>query len=227
MDRTFRTTVGPGRRRRCPPSHRVTINEDCNRTFPDLLRSQDECSHTWLNDKDYHRFRKSTEALVKTIVFGEIMSSKKDPDSYRNVLDRIYQSCCEMDDECSESSSLTWTKEEEAKLSRLFKQSDGCLRVGLEHWIAESIRQDAYKKRMDMLDLLQSQQQDSSSSLSSEDSFTDTSVASDVEEEVYKSSLSLSRPSRLFAHAVARAQLLANEETGTGKEQTTRQSVGL
>ncbi|KAL7571210.1 hypothetical protein ACA910_008870 [Epithemia clementina (nom. ined.)] len=194
---------------------RVTINEDQNCTFPDLVRSsQDECSDTWFDASDYQRFRISTDALVKTIAFGESLSRINNPDSFLNVLDRIYQSCCEKDHESNDAFSAL-TKEDQEHLINIFQQRDGYLRVGLEHRIAKTIRRDLHqRRRAHLLHLLE--RQDSNSSISTTDSSsstesegTTTSSAADLDEEVCQASLSLSRAARLFSQQLARAQLLA------------------
>ena len=196
-------TLRLGRRHR-----RVTINEEHNCIFPDILRCQDECSETWLHAKDYERFRNSTDALVKTILFGETMSSKTNPNSFLNVLDRIYKSCCEMDHESSDPRDAL-TEEEEKQLLGLFQQTGGFLRVGLENRIAREIRRDMHRKRAHLLTLLENThpKHDTHDDDRGGEGVNKTTCLAD---EVHRSSLSLSRPARLFSQHLARAQLEAS-----------------
>ena len=193
---------------------KVTINEDCNCVFPDLLRTRDECCETWHESKDYERFRATTEALVKTIVHSETIASQTNPDSYLNILDRIYESCCEMEYESSDPTAAL-SIEEEAQLNEVFQQMGGFLRVGLESRIAISITRDVHRKRSQLLNImgdLQLQAWKSNCTSMYATTSTDctaSTLSEEMEDEVYQSSLALSRAARLFSQQLARAQLLA------------------
>jgi hypothetical protein len=173
-------------------SKRVTFNISLNEKHDDEVIYKEDCLNLWYNSSEYEYFKQSTLSAAKAIILAE--SKNHAPCSYQRVFEHTHQLCRNAISECDEYQNLS-TTEDRHRLNRWAEVAPS--RVGMERWVVRSIAKSKSIRRFELVDIVLSKQQ------------------TDTQEVIRKSCEPISRPSRLFAVALAQAQaaVLLKEES--------------
>jgi hypothetical protein len=173
-------------------SKRVTFNLSLNEKRDNKVICKEDCLNLWYNSSDYKYFKQSTLSAANAIIQAE--SRSRTPYSYQRVLERTYQQCRNAISECDEFQNLS-TTEDRRHLNHWAKVAPS--RVGMERWAVRSIAKSKSIRRFEIVDIV----------LSIQDAHAKQQT--DAHEVIRNSCERISRPSRLFAVALAQAHAAA------------------
>jgi hypothetical protein len=173
-------------------SKRVTFNMSLNEKHDNKVICKEECLNLWYNSSDYKYFNHSTHSEAKAIMQAE--SRNRGPYSYRRVLEHTYQLCCIATSECDEYQSLS-TTEDRRYLNHWAEVAPS--RVGMEKLVVCSLAKSKSIRRFEVVEIV----------LDIQDAHGKQQA--DTQDLIRKGCERISRPSRLFAVALAQAQARA------------------
>ena len=165
-----------GRRRRT-----VHFEEAKNEHYSNTCWYKEECDDSWYSAAEMRMFKAQTIGLAKEIYRVEKTSADK-PSSYTNVIWAAYEAC--LSAPCAETPLNSIQRKQLRKWMQI-----SCSRHGLERMCIRNLAMEKRQRKQHLVDAVLDLQD---------------SLASD--EVIRKMSLSISRPSRLFAQQVAAAQ---------------------
>jgi hypothetical protein len=173
-------------------SKRVTFNMSLNEKHDNKVICKEDCLNLWYRSFDYKIFKQSTLIAAKAIIQAELKA--RDPYSYQQVLEHTYQLCHNAASEYDEYQNLS-TMEDRLHLNLWAEVA--LSRIGMERWTVRSIAKEKSMRRFEVVDIL----------LSIQDA--QGKQPAGTQEVMRKSCERISRPSRLFAVALAQAQAAA------------------
>jgi hypothetical protein len=173
-------------------SKRVTFTMSLNKKHDNEVICKEDCLDLWYRSSDYKNFKKSTLIAAKAIIKAE--SENRARYSYRRVLEHTHQLCRNAISEYDEYQDLS-TTEERRHLNRCAEVA--LSRVGMEKWAVRSIAKAKSIRRFEVVDIV----------LDIQDAHG--KQRTDTQDTMRKSCERISRPSRLFAVALAQAQAAA------------------
>ena len=166
---------------------RVSFDESRNVEHGNGAWSFDDCKLTWFNKFEYQQMKESSYSQAKQIWRRERRIA--DEDSYMNAILRVYDVCCQAQQE-SEAGLLS--ESDKALLTTLIGMAN--TRTGLEKMCIREIAHDKRRRRAEVSDLV----------LRVQAAHKAGSAHARIEL-VRLVSESVSRPSRLFARHMAQA----------------------
>ena len=195
-DDSMRSTVSVDRTSKTVPIH--LEEEDCStrQVRFDLSSneehqneySKEDCRSLWYTAADYTCFRHMTYHSVRFLALAA--AEDKTQHSYQRVMERTYNICKDVISEDTESWRSLSTPQQRLKLNYWTEVA-----AGLEKWASRENAQDKQQRRLAMMDAVADIQSSRSSSW--------CCTADDKAEFIAKTCQRLSRPSRMFAQALA------------------------
>jgi hypothetical protein len=173
-------------------SKRVTFNMSSNEKHDNKVICKEDCPNLWYRSSDYKYFKKSTLSEAKAIIDAE--SKNRTPYSYQRVLEHTYQLCRNAISEYEEYQNLS-TTDDRRHLNRCAEAATS--RVGMEKWAVRSLAKSKSIRRFEVVEIV----------LDIQDAHG--KQRTDTQDLMRKSCERISRPSRLFAVALAQAQAAA------------------
>jgi len=170
----------------------VSFNLEANQQHANEAMCKEECSELWYRGRDYAAFKHMNMTAAKSIVNAE--SRSKAPYSYTRVLERTLALCRGAIDENTDFLQLS-TSEDRRHLQRWAQIAPA--RHGIEKWAVRSLSKDKSSRRQEANDAV----------LDTQDLEFQRNV--DMDEMIRKAYQRVSRPSRLFAAAMADAHAIA------------------
>ena len=155
---------------------------------------KEDRAELWYKAVEYKHFRRSTVSAARALAQTE--AKNRAAFSYERVMERTYQICKDVINEGTESYQSLSTPQERRHLNRWAEVAPN--RLGLEKWALRHIVKDKQQRRFEMIDLILDLQD------------AKEYVEGDRAEFIRKSCERISRPSRLYAQALAKAQANAN-----------------
>lgn len=163
----------------------VHFEEAKNEHYTNTCWNKEECEVSWYSAAEMRMFKAQTIGLAKEIYRVEKTNADK-PNSYSNVVWAAYEACLRAP--CEKSPLTSFQRKQLRKWMHVSFNRHGLERMCIRNLATEK-RQRRQQLVYAVLDL-----QDS------------LAMRYDADEVIRKMSLSISRPSRLFAHQVAAAQ---------------------
>jgi hypothetical protein len=197
-DSSVTSTVTVGRSEKSLPLHptskSVSFNLEANRHHDPNLDKED-CSDLWYRAAEYKHFKFSTMCAARALS----QSEAKNPAafSFQRVMERTYDICLGLQEK--ESFGSVSTAQERRRLIRWAQVAPN--RLGLEKWALRRIVKDKHQRRFDMIDFLLDFQDMKVNSC--------TTADHDSAEFIRTTCERISRPSRMFAVAIAQANAQA------------------
>jgi hypothetical protein len=173
-------------------SKRVTFNMSLNEKHDNKVICKEDCLNLWYMSLDYKHFKHSTLSAAKAIIKAESKNSA--PYSYQRVLEHTHQLCHNAISEYDEYQNLS-TTEDRRHLNRWAEVAPS--RVGMERWAVRSIAKSKSIRRFEVVEIVLNIQE------------LHGKQRTDTQDVMRKSCEHISRPSRLFAVALAQAQAVA------------------
>lgn len=222
-DTTFASTMAVGHLSLQKPdssqssgkSVRFDLSSNCERC-DDASLHRDETLHLWYSSTDYKEFKKSTLISAKSINESEKLNLS--PFSYQRVVEYTY-------DVCKQAAAMAFSGDdadepgligdEEVYLKQLLTPdvqshlerwaADSPSWVGMERWVIRAIGKERSARRYEVVDAVMDMQEGRIQiSLHPKEA-----QSASTQQAMRLASVQISRPSRLFALAVARAQAAA------------------
>lgn len=169
----------------------VRFNEDRNKIYGNKILCKKDLQGLWYTSKDFKQFKAGTKCMAKEIARFEALN--KAPHSYARVLQRAYQACLLCPSEESSDFGVL-SSEEEKHMKKWMEISIN--RLGCERLSIRAIAHDRSVRRAEM----------------SQTVFKLQELGNHARNEHYKTELirrncvAITRPSRLFARHLAKAQ---------------------
>lgn len=183
--KTFETTYSSS------SSKFVSFDCTANVYHENVILCSEDCSDLWYTSADYKMFKRNTMGMAKTIIQFE--AQNKAPFSYQRVLERAFTVSKSAVSE-SEHFHFVSTPSDRSHLQRWITAAPN--RVGMEKWTARAMSKDRQVRRFEMAELLLDLQKS-------------PPQVGDLDEIIRRNLESISRPSRLFAQAMAQASAAA------------------
>ncbi|KAL7563905.1 hypothetical protein ACA910_008037 [Epithemia clementina (nom. ined.)] len=171
----------------------VIINEHANVSYANDQLDQDGVEELWYKNADFKRFKANNKIAAKRIAIIE-RECKDDPDSYRNLLERVHDACCR----ASARKKELLTSSDYKKLRKLV--SIHYARVGTEKLSVYCLLEAKKVRRRQVIDTVLLIEEEQCQSF---DHYT--SSADERAQIIAQASRELSRPSSLFAALIAQA----------------------
>jgi hypothetical protein len=187
---------------------RVRFDEQRNEFYRNTQIFKEDLNDQWYTTHDNEDFKEVTNAFLREVILED--KRNKARYSFRRVVLRAYDACCESVYETDES---LLSKDEEFYLTRWFSLASNL--VGVERWAVRQIRQDVKNRKSLLLDrVLAIQKMGRKVAIGGHDDDDDDDNAKDARNEfldtqadfLKKSCEAISRPSRLFARHMGKAQ---------------------
>ena len=170
---------------------RVHFDISSNKEHENNTICKEDARQLWYKPAEYKLFRQSTMAAIKALAQTE--AKNKAPFSYERVLERTYELCKKVKNESRDSYSTLSTVRERRHLERWAQVAPH--RIGLDKWALRSMAKDKSRRRIEIVDVVIDMQECKPEPSSSRD------------EAIRRACLEVSRPSRMFAAAMAQAQI--------------------
>eukprot|EP00527_Entomoneis_sp_CCMP2396_P009901 CAMPEP_0198138464 /NCGR_PEP_ID=MMETSP1443-20131203/1877_1 /TAXON_ID=186043 /ORGANISM="Entomoneis sp., Strain CCMP2396" /LENGTH=225 /DNA_ID=CAMNT_0043800255 /DNA_START=56 /DNA_END=733 /DNA_ORIENTATION=+ len=177
------------------PSHRVHFNLSENASYDNKQIFKEDCAEHWYRRSDFQAFKSSTIISARDVVFFD-RDFSGGWESYRNVIERVYETCVESDmettqvDEDDYDSFVRWVS---------IKKN----RIGLERLVVRSLGKDKIARRRGIVATVLDIQRDF---------LQEKGLSKERQEEILSFACrEISRPSRLFAMHLGKAQVFQDE----------------
>jgi hypothetical protein len=169
----------------------------------------------WHTTEDLSSFKVENNDLAKEITRSE--RSIQAVYSYQRVIERVYDACLKQPFECDdddEDSYFLLSSSDFMHLQKWLNNCDDMDRIGLERKSVRSIAKNKHFRRKDIYKtVFEIQEMETSSSLEDKAGF------------LRQSCQALSRPSRLFAHELAVAQVSEHQHVQTRNAQSVQMAA--
>eukprot|EP00522_Entomoneis_paludosa_P016696 CAMPEP_0172456132 /NCGR_PEP_ID=MMETSP1065-20121228/14216_1 /TAXON_ID=265537 /ORGANISM="Amphiprora paludosa, Strain CCMP125" /LENGTH=207 /DNA_ID=CAMNT_0013208821 /DNA_START=18 /DNA_END=641 /DNA_ORIENTATION=+ len=172
------------------PSRKVQFNECRNEYFASSTRVAEDCHQTWFTAQDYQEFRATARQAVLD----------HEQNSFCTILEQVFESVRSVDFVVEEEASTLLTPQLQEQLSQLFKSQEALELIGLESYVAASVKQHTCLRREQIQDVVYDIQSEYLQGLWSME---------ELEEELMESCLNYSQAACLFAQLLAQAQASA------------------
>jgi len=189
----------------CAPKEKksVRIDEELNREHENKLYCREESQNSWYTERDYRHFKRQTKTISRAVVQSEACNCA--PFSYKRVMKRVFDVCAsastEADAEHSQDGCASGILSEDDMRHMKRWAEAAPMRLGIERFTIRSISRDMALLRGELVETV----------LALQKVETQPGCAFDRAEHIRRSSMRASRPSRLFARAIAEAQAAALE----------------
>jgi hypothetical protein len=191
----------------------IRFDEDRDISYKNTQMCREDCKLLWCSVQEFQRMKAATAGLARQVARYEEMDTSQH--SYRRVMERTYEACCQTsiinmnnepvndDDDDDDGSTVDniLTAGGEQELEKWMECAT--TRLGLEKRAVRLIAQDRYARRKKITKTVLRLQDTCVSSSTT----TTTPVTPEGKAELLRAaSQAISRPSRLFAEVMARAQ---------------------
>ena len=171
-----------------PGRKRVTFAEHKNFEYPNRIMNSRECKTLWYTPFDFQKMKENVNTFSKQALKQDRARADSDK-SYSNIILRIYDECCNVENECNTQASILGEADEK---DLVFLVGRANSRTGLERVIVRDLAYDKKCRRQQIVAaVLKIQKRAYPSDATTE--FTRLTCAS------------ISRPSRYFAKELAGA----------------------